>query len=116
MAKVKNPLMSISASGSIANNLTFSIKKTGQQVRWQKKQKDVESVARNLQRSAYSKAVIGWRLLDQEEKDNWKMLAGCSSLTGYNLFVREHIAGKISDDSFAFFGSGVLGVCILGNA
>lgn len=115
MAKVKNPLMSISASGSIAENLTFSIKKTGQQVRWQKKQKDVESYARNVQRSAYSKAVVAWRVLDQVEKNSWKTLAGCSPLTGYNLFVREHIAGNITNDSFAFFGSGIFGVCILGN-
>lgn len=57
MAKLQAPLHSISARGTIAKNLTFSMRKSGAQVRWQKKQKDVETSARTVQRDKFKVAV-----------------------------------------------------------
>lgn len=115
MTKIKGPLHSISASGSICDKITFSLRDSGQQVRWQKKQRDVITEARTEARTAYSNAVIAWRLLSDSEKETWKEQAIGSELTGYNLFVQEYIYNYSKTDVTSFFGVGVFGVCIFGN-
>lgn len=62
MAKCTAPLHSLTASGTIAGNLTFSLRKTGQQVRWQKKQKDVITAGRTAQRNKFLIAKEMWPL------------------------------------------------------
>ncbi len=64
MAKLKGPLCSHSASGTIAGNLTFSDRKSGPQVRWQKKQKDVITAGRTAQRNKFLDCKTSWNLLD----------------------------------------------------
>jgi len=51
--KIKSPLFSQSVSGTIADALTFSNRKTGQQVRFQRKQKDVLT-AKNSSKRQFS--------------------------------------------------------------
>lgn len=62
--KVTAPLMSFTAHGTICKNLTFSLRKSGQQVRWQKKQKDVETPSRLAQRSEFLKCLTSWGMYD----------------------------------------------------
>lgn len=62
--KITGPLQSISASGTIAKNLTFSLRKSGQQVRWQKKQKDKITTARTTQRAKFQIAMEAWKYWD----------------------------------------------------
>jgi len=64
MAKLYKPLMSATAHGTIAGNLTFSERKSGSQVRWQKKQNDVETSARTAQRAKFSDALASWKILE----------------------------------------------------
>lgn len=64
--------MSEQASGSIADYLTFSERKTGSQVRWQKKQKDVITEARTEQRTKFSLCVSWWNQLNATEKQEWE--------------------------------------------
>jgi hypothetical protein len=59
MAKTKGPLFSVTARGSFGPRLTFSKRTSGQQVRYQRAQKDRNSDAQNIQR-AYFLAVVGW--------------------------------------------------------
>jgi hypothetical protein len=73
MAKITGPLHSDSARGSLGNFLTFSVRASGQQVRFQKKQKDVTTVKRTLQRSKFSLALILWQSLPDDEKALWKL-------------------------------------------
>lgn len=115
MTKIKYPLHSLSASGSICQKITFSVRDSGQQVRWQKKQLNIVTEARLEARSAYSNAVIAWRLLSDSEKQSWKDQALKIKLTGYNLFVQDYIYNYSKTDVTSFFGIGVFGVCIFGN-
>ena len=64
MAKLTAPLLSQTAQGTIGTNLTFSERKSGSQVRWQKKQKDKITPARTIQRARFSKVLTSWGLYD----------------------------------------------------
>ncbi len=71
MAKLVGPLLSLDAHGSIGRELTFSARKSGSQVRFQKKQKDIETAARTIQRGYFQKAVGWWGDLTTDEKSQW---------------------------------------------
>lgn len=62
MAKLNLPLHSLKARGTIGKYLTFSERKSGSQVRWQKKQKDVITEARINQRAKFLLARDSWLL------------------------------------------------------
>ena len=72
MAKIILPLLSENASGSIGPELTFSQRKTGQQVRFQRKQKDVITPARTAQRAKFLQGLLLWNSLTETEKGYWK--------------------------------------------
>jgi len=102
MAKISVPLMSLSASGSIAQFLTFSRRISGQQVRWQKKQNDVETSGRSEQRSKFLLASLAsrfWQVGDAEcgasicgtDMDVINNIAKPTRLTGYNLSIKQTI-------------------------
>jgi hypothetical protein len=74
MVKIIGPLHSDSASGGLASVLTFSNRKSGPQVRFQRKQKDVITTLRTAQRSKFSLAISWWNLLDSSEKQEWNVL------------------------------------------
>lgn len=76
MAKLTFPLMSLSAHGTIAKNLTFSERKTGNQVRWQKKQKDVLTTARETQRNKFKSYREAWDMFDFGVQEFGYILAG----------------------------------------
>jgi len=86
MAKITGPLLSLTASGKIAERLVFSLRKSGQQVRFQKGQKDVITVSRQSQRGVYLSAVLAWKSLSDLSKIEWISAAKNLELTGYNLF------------------------------
>lgn len=64
MTKLVGPLCSFEARGTIAKCLTFSMRKSGSQVRWQKKQDDVLTSAREAQREEFLEARDSWNLYD----------------------------------------------------
>ena len=64
MAKLTSPLHSLSARGTIAGGLTFSIRPSGQQVRWQRKQKDIITSARSAQRAKFLLGRDSWNEQD----------------------------------------------------
>jgi len=74
MAKITGPLLSQEARGSIASRLTFSVRKTGQQARFQRAQKDVVTVKRTVQRQKFSLGLDFWRSLPDNEKNYWDIL------------------------------------------
>ncbi len=71
MAKLNGPLLSIEARGSLGPRLTFSMRRSGPQVRFQRAQADVITSARTLQRSYFSMAAGWWGELSQAEQDDW---------------------------------------------
>ena len=114
MAKLTSPLLSQTASGTIAGVLTFSSRKSGQQVRFQKKQKDVITSARTAQRALYSQAVSAWNLLTPTEKSNWTRQAKGQNLTGFNLYISIYLNTPPTTDYRSLFGRAIFGRTIYG--
>lgn len=71
MVKIKGPLFSNLASGSINNRLTFSQRSSGQQARYQKAQVDVVTSARTTQREYFDEAVGKWNSLSDAQQQQW---------------------------------------------
>ena len=92
MAKPNGPLMSQNASGKIGERLVFSVRKSGQQVRFQRAQKDVITAGRTTARDNYKKAYEAWNSIFPFQRAAYKVLAIGSKLSGYNLYVRDFIA------------------------
>lgn len=113
MVLVKSPLLSESASGTIADNLTFSLRDTGQQVRFQKKQKDIFTVPREIQRTLYRQAYEEWNLLAPEDKIMWSKMASSKKMTGYNLYLKTFL---LTQNALSYYGQSVFGVTIYGNS
>jgi hypothetical protein len=100
--RISAPLFSQNASGSITPCLTFSKKSSGQQARWQKKQKDADSTLQNEQRLKFLLSSVACRFMEYgeayhgaslygNEKLGYNVGAFAQNLTGYNLCIRECI-------------------------
>jgi len=114
MAKVRGPLLSQTAQGSIHKNITFSVRKSGQQVRFQNKQSDVITSARIFHRSNYRLSVNAWNILNDAEKLDWKNLALRDHMTGYNLFMRYYLLNIYPSRPEAYFGVAIFGSSLFG--
>lgn len=100
--KVHGPLLSQEAKGTISSFLTFSKRDSGQQARWQKKQKDRESDLQVEQRSqfllaslscrnfGYGAAIFGVSLFGNDII-LYNDRAKDQNLSGYNLCIAEYI-------------------------
>jgi len=114
MPKLTGPLLSLKASGSIAKNLTFSERKSGSQVRFQKKQKDVLTSDRVEHRARFLEAAAAWNALFEEEKLDYKQRAVSLAMTGYNLFLKEYLLAPPVIFFPAYYGEAIYGVSIYG--
>ena len=114
MVKLNGPLHSDGASGSVGRSLTYSQRKSGSQVRYQRKQKDVITAKRTPYRLSYSAAVAAWNDLDLITKESFNSLAAGEAFTGYNLFVKLYLDGVIVDSDFAIYGFRNYGIFIYG--
>jgi len=74
MAKLQGPLLSVSASGSIGTGLTYSSRRSGAQVRFQRKQKDITTPGRVIVRGNYQLGLVLWNALPSEEKAYWNTM------------------------------------------
>jgi lysophospholipase L1-like esterase len=101
MAKLKGPLFSLEAHGSIGDELTFSKRKSGNQVRFQRKQKDVITADRTIQRDAFKSAPAVWAILADSIKSALNVVASLKNLTGYNFFVQSYLKTDISSVGFS---------------
>ena len=115
MVKVKGPLFSISASGKIAERLVFSVRTSGQQVRFQRSQKDILTASRTLQREAYLEAVDAWKILTDNEKLDWITEAKSLQLTGCNLFMQNYLNDFVNGKKKAIYGIAIYGNSIYGS-
>ena len=115
MVKVKGPLFSLTASGKIAERLVFSVRSSGQQVRFQKKQKDVLTASRLTQRGAYLQGVNAWKILTDNEKMEWITEAKPIQMTGYNLYMQNYLNDFVNGRKKATFGIAIYGRSIFGS-
>ena len=89
MSKLKSPLISLGARGTISDTLTFQ--KRGQATIARKKPvpTDPKSPAQLAQRQIYKDAVATWHALTPEEKEAWRGV--CPGLTAYQCFMSSQL-------------------------
>jgi len=114
MVKVHGPLMSNRASGKIGERLVFSQRASGQQVRFQRAQKDAITASRTAQRSEYTDAVGFWNNLEDETKMIFQDMAVGQHFTGYNLFIKLNLLGEVFDGDASIYGFRNYGLTIYG--
>ena len=71
MAKLQGPLLSVNAHGSIAKRITYSKRYTGNQVRFQRANKDANSTSQQTQRALFLEALGKWNELTDEQQELW---------------------------------------------
>jgi len=108
MAKLTQPLMSTAAHGSLGPALTFSKRATGNQVRYQKKPKDVLTVAGALWRTKYAAGAARWHNYSDAMKEQWNILAANKNLTGFNLFMSKWLLDLILPPEYLLTEDGSL--------
>ena len=102
MAKATLPLMSQSAQGTIGGVLTFSVRGSGQQVRFQRKQKNEPTAGQLAARAVYADACVAWFLMEfgvidfgdfqfGDSQDFHNALAVGEGMSGFNIFVQDYI-------------------------
>jgi hypothetical protein len=89
MAKVKGPLMSLEAHGSLASTLIFTSGKQGKNVTIHHKPTGGPSVAQQAVRANFEAAKDAWNALSSPEKEVYNENALPLQITGYNLFISE---------------------------
>lgn len=114
MVKVKSPLLSREARGAIYGNIVFSVRKSGQQVRFQKPPVDRRSSGQISRRLIYSNGVDAWHSLTSEEKQVYIVQAKEMNMTGYNLYMRTYLLSPPPDPDSGIFGIAIFGLAIFG--
>lgn len=89
--KIRGPLLSQGAHGSVADIITFSKKRTGQQARKHNKPLAVPSGAQRAQRRLTEFLVAQWQNMSAGDKATWEVSARRSihMLSGYHYFLRK---------------------------
>lgn len=108
--KVKGPLLSLKASGTIADVLTFSNRTSGQQCRFQNKQKDKTTPDRTVQRDKYRDCVNYYKDLSDESKRLAQIDAVNKNYSGFNYYMKLCLIGDTSFGDFSIHGNRIYGV------
>ncbi|RQW06440.1 hypothetical protein EH223_02330 [candidate division KSB1 bacterium] len=99
MAKVKGPLLSLSASGTIGDAMTFGKWKGIPTCRIKSTPTNPNTANQQAQRTTFGNAVASWKAQDQTTQDSWNTRAREMglSMSGFNLYVREYIDQGVVD-------------------
>lgn len=91
MSKLKSPLLSLGAQGTIGNSLTFQ--KRGQETIAREKPipKDPYSLAQAYHRWLYQDYAHLWTLQSEAIKQSYRTRGSRYHITGFNLWMREHL-------------------------
>jgi len=100
--KVKGPLLSLEARGTVGDVITFSKRREGQLARYQRKQKDVLTISRAKQRQKFQNASLACRFFEYgeaifgvalygNEKNLYLEKARKLNLTCYNVCIKEYL-------------------------
>jgi len=94
MVKVKGPLFSIDARGTLGEAITFKDGHGGVRVEQKPVPSDRRSAAQMAQRSSYSSCVDYWRGLDELRKAICVEEGERLCMTGFNFCIRECLLGR----------------------
>lgn len=87
MARVKGPLFSIDASGSVANTITFSKWKGRNYVRQHVIPQNPQSATQVNVRTAWDLLVVSFQGEAAPEKASWNVFADQFNMSGFNQYV-----------------------------
>ena len=99
MAKVKGPLLSLSASGTIGDSMTFGKWKGVNTVRVKGTPTNPNTAAQLTQRTAFANAVASWKAQDQTTQTDWnnRVRAMGLNMSGFNLYTQQYIKQGVVD-------------------
>lgn len=86
MAKVVNPLMSISATGQLGGTIIFAGLGKGSRAY---KLKPPKGTGNPVRKTHYSNGCAAWKALTNEQKNSFVEAAKPLKLTGFNLYMRD---------------------------
>lgn len=89
MAKLNNPLHSLSAAGGLGKTLVFRRQGSHTIAQGKAQPPDVKSLAQLSWRTMYQKAVILWHALSAAEKAAWESDATPRHMTGFAWFMSQ---------------------------
>ncbi|MBA7532642.1 hypothetical protein ES705_24868 [subsurface metagenome] len=89
MVKLKNPLLSLRASGTLGRALTFVRRRGRNIVEGMPTPTNADSPAQKVWRPMFSKCVDLWHLLSAAEKLAWESAARPLHMTGYAWFISQ---------------------------
>ncbi len=89
MSKLKSPLFSLGAHGSIGDALTIQRRNRGSFARKKPIPTDPKTDLQLAQRQIYRDAVDKWNALSPEEKEAWRGV--CPGLTAYQCFISSEL-------------------------
>lgn len=92
MAKVTAPLMSLTASGSIANVLTMLHTNARQVAKRKSAPTGAASPFQTARRAFYQLAAADWRALDQPTRTTYQPAADAARITLYNAYMAARLA------------------------
>lgn len=91
MTKLKTPLLSLGATQSIGDSLTFQRRNKTNFVRRKPHPTDSRSVAQLSHRENYLYCIQCWKALTAARKHQWETAARPYRITGFNLFLRQRL-------------------------
>ncbi len=89
MAKLKNPLLSLRASGSLGRILTFVTRRSGQLVEKKPQLMDAKSPAQLYHRNMFGLCKDLWHTLSTAEKAIWESQGTARHMTGYAWYISQ---------------------------
>lgn len=91
MAKVRGPLMSMSASGRLARNLIYKSTAAGAVVKSYGRPRKGPSQAQRDKRQAFRDLGAAWHELYAQDVEAWETATAGTRLTAYNRFLQSYL-------------------------
>lgn len=95
MAKTTGPLLSLTASGSIAGALIFQRGLGGQITKRHHRGNQTPTAARLAQQTRYRDAVADWRALDEAGRAPYVAESKIAGLTAYQTYMRTALLAPV---------------------
>lgn len=115
MARLKSPLMSLTAQKQLGHELIYKMKNNRAFVtgysRPGRKNPFAPSTSQRENREFYALAIAAWQEKTQEQKDYWNDLAKARALTmsGWNLFYKTEFANPTILLTVSYYGERLYG-------
>lgn len=96
MVKLRGPLFSIEARGTLGDVLTYQRGFGKHRVTRKPGHRDAGTEAQGLQREKFLEAVAGWHALSVEDKAAYNATADPMQMTGYQYYLKLCLTGVIT--------------------